>query len=208
MTERMPSRKGTRGDQPLRRCIVSGAELEKDRMIRFVIGPGDEVVADLEARLPGRGFWLSPRRDVIHTACVKNRFAKAARAKAVVPADLVDRVEALLVRRCLDLVGLARRAGQAVSGFEKVEIWLKSGKPAGVVLAAADGADDGRSKVRAWAGKTPVVETLGSAELGQAFGRERTVHALVGSGRLAKRLLVNARRLAEMRDTRGEAPNN
>jgi uncharacterized protein len=208
MAERKKPRKTTKGEQPLRRCIVSGAELPKNQMIRFVIGPDDEIVADIEARLPGRGFWLSARRDVIHTACAKNRFAKAARAKVKIPVDLPDRVERLLVRRCLDLIGLARRAGQAVSGFGKIEIWLKSGKSAGVVMAACDGAEDGRKKVRAWAGETPVVDVLDADELGQAFARERAVHVIVAPGQLAKSLLVNARRLEGLRATTGKSPES
>ena len=195
-------------DQPLRRCIVSSEELPKDKMIRFVVGPDHQVVADIEARLPGRGFWLSARRDVINTACDKNRFAKAARAKIKVPSDLADRVEGLLARRCLDLIGLARRAGQAVSGFEKVETWLKSGKPAGVLLAAVDGAEDGRAKVRSWAGKSPVIVALTGDELGQAFARERAVHVILAPGQLANKLLVNAGRLEGLRNIGVSSPQD
>ena len=195
-------------DQPLRRCIVSSEELPKDKMIRFVVGPDHQVVADIEARLPGRGFWLSARRDVINTACDKNRFAKAARAKIKVPSDLADRVEGLLARRCLDLIGLARRAGQAVSGFEKVETWLKSGKPAGVLLAAVDGAEDGRAKVRSWAGKSPVIVALTGDELGQAFARERAVHVILAPGQLSNKLLVNAGRLEGLRNIGVSSPQD
>lgn len=189
----------------MRRCIVSGAEMPRQAMVRFVIGPGDQIVADVEARLPGRGFWLSAGRDVIHTACARNLFAKAARAKVNFPADLADRVEGLLARRCVNLVGLARRAGQAVSGFGKVEAWLKAGKPVGVLLGAADGAEDGLAKVRSWTGKTPVVMILDAGELGQAFARARTVHVIVGPGRLAENLLVEASRLGGFRGIEGRA---
>ncbi len=199
MTGQARPRNRKKGDKPLRRCIVSGEEMPKDQLIRFVVDPEQEVVADIEACLPGRGFWLSARRDVINTACAKNIFAKAARAKVRVSADLVDRVEGLLARRCLDLIGLARRAGQAVSGFEKVETWLKSGKPAGVLLAATDGAKDGRAKIRTWAGQTPVVVALDGEELGQAFARDRAVHVVLAPGQLAEKLLMNAGRLEGLR---------
>ncbi len=199
MAGQAKSRGKAKEDQPIRRCIVSGDEMPKDQMVRFVVGPEQEITCDIEARLPGRGFWLSARRDVINTACDKNRFAKAARAKVKVPADLADRVEWLLARRCLDLIGLARRAGEAVSGFEKVEAWLKSGKPAGVLLAASDGVQNGRTKVRSWAANTPVIVALDGDELGQAFGRERAVHVVVAPGRLAKKLLANAGRLGGLR---------
>lgn len=199
MAKRTPSNTSGEGKTPHRRCIVSGEEHLKESMIRFVLGPENEIVADIDCRLPGRGFWLSPSRDVINTACAKNAFARAARTKVHVPPDLADRVEKLLARKCLDQIGLARRAGEAVSGFEKVEIWLKSGKPTGLLLSAADGAGDGLRKVRHWAGDTPVVEALNAQELGQAFARERTVHAVLSPGPLAEGLLANGRRLEGMR---------
>jgi predicted RNA-binding protein YlxR (DUF448 family) len=199
MAECKRSQKSSKGEMVLKRCIVSNVKMPTDKMVRFVVGPDEEIVADIEARLPGRGFWLSARRDVIHTAYAKRFFAKAARAKVKVPADLAARVERLLVRRCQDLIGLARRAGQAVAGFAKVEAWLKSGKPAGVLLAAVDGAEDGRKKVRAWAEGLPVVVALDADELGMAFSRDRAVHVIVAPGRLAKNLLATARRLEGLR---------
>ena len=199
MAERKRPQKPNKGEMVLKRCIVSKVEMPRDKMVRFVISPDKEIVADIEARLPGRGFWLSARRDVIHTAYAKSCFAKAAHAKVRVPADLADRVERLLVRRCQDLIGLARRAGQAVSGFAKVEVWLRSGKPAGVLLAAVDGAEDGRKKVRAWAAEVPVIAALNADELGLAFSRDRAVHVIVAPGSLAKNLLATARRLEGLR---------
>jgi predicted RNA-binding protein YlxR (DUF448 family) len=183
----------------LKRCIVSNVKMPKNKMVRFVIGPDEEIAADIEACLPGRGFWLSARRDVILKACTRNYFVKAARTRVGVPSDLADRVERLLVRRCQDLIGLARRAGQALSGFAKVEEWLRSGKPAGVLLAAIDGADDGRKKVRAWTEEVPVIVALNADELGLVFSRDRVVHVIVAPGRLAKNLLVTVRRLESLR---------
>jgi predicted RNA-binding protein YlxR (DUF448 family) len=199
MAERKRPQKLDKGEIVLKRCIVSNVKMPMDKMVRFVVGPDEEIVVDIEARLPGRGFWLSARRDVIHTAYAKSYFAKAARAKVKVPADLADRVERLLVRRCQDLIGLARRAGQAVSGFAKVEVWLKSGKPAGVLIAAVDGAEDGQKKVRSWAKKLPVIVALDADELGLVFSRDRAVHVIVAPGRLAKNLLATARRLESLR---------
>ena len=180
---------------PLRRCIATGVVGPKEGMIRFVIGPGQQLVPDLEGRLPGRGMWLSARRDVVNTAVAKASFAKAARQKLDVPADLADRLEALLRRRCLDILGLARRAGQVVSGYDKVRTELKAGRGA-VLLAASDGAEDGVSKIGALAPNLPVVRSLTAQEMGAAFGRDHTVHGLLLKGRLAQRLLMESARLA------------
>ena len=183
---------------PNRRCIVTGRVLSIELLIRFVVGPDGVVVPDIEARLPGRGIWLSAERDMVNTAVAKNLFAKAFRRKVMVSADLSERIATLLLRRCLERIGLARRAGQVVTGFEKVRGELKAGRGA-VLLAAADGSVDGREKVRALAPKLPLIEVLRSDELGAAFGRSRAVHALLATGRLAKTLEIDAARLAGMR---------
>lgn len=186
---------------PLRRCIATGAVQPKDGMIRFVIAPDGEVVPDLEERLPGRGLWLSADRAALEKACAKNLFSKAARRAVRTPADLAERLERLLARRCLDSVGLARRAGQALAGYEKVREALKgnrvgrAGPPPGLLLEAADGSPDQRGKLRALAPQLPIMDLFESAELAAALGRDHAVHAVVAQGRLADGLTRDAARL-------------
>ncbi len=161
---------------------------------------------DVAGTLPGRGLWLTAGRDIVALAVTKRLFARAARQPVIVDDDLADRVEALLAERCRDRIGLARRAGQAVMGFVKVETALAQGR-AGVLLAAADGAADGRNRLRTLAAGLPLVEQLTGAELGAAFGREHVVHAAVAPGRIAQTLIADAARLAGFRSgpRRGEA---
>ena len=80
-------------------------------MIRFVVAPDRLLVPDLVAKLPGRGIWLSARRDVLETARTRGAFARAARGPVTVPADLVELVQSGLVRRITELLGQSRRAG-------------------------------------------------------------------------------------------------
>ena len=183
---------------PLRRCIVTREVLPKESLLRFVIGPAGEVVPDVAGKLPGRGLWVKAERAVLANAIAKNLFAKAARQSVAAPADLVDRTAALLAQRCLELIGLARRAGQALCGFEKVRDALRAERVA-VVLAAADGAADGRGKLKALAGDRATVALFTVAELSAALGRENVVHAALAPGRLAERLIVESARLAGLR---------
>ena len=180
---------------PLRRCIVTREVLPKESLVRFVVGPAADAVPDVAGKLPGRGLWVKAERAVLASAVAKNLFAKAARQSVTVPADLVDRTVVLLSRRCLDLIGLARRAGQAVCGFEKVRDALRNGR-VGLLLAAADGAADGRGKLEALAGELPILAQFTVAELSAALGRENVVHAALAPGRLAERLIVDSARLA------------
>lgn len=191
-------------DGPERRCIATGESGPSDRLIRFALSPEGEVVPDLAARLPGRGVWLTAERALAERAVKKRLFARAFRAAVTVADDMPDRLEALLVERVVALTGLARKAGQAVTGAEKVRARIVSGQAA-VLMQARDGAPGGRGKLAALAsaagkGRIERVELLDSAELGLAFGREFAIHAALDAGGFAARLLEEVRRLSGFRD--------
>jgi len=143
-------------------------------------------------------LWLTARRDIVAAAIGKRLFGKAARASVTVPGDLAERIDGLLRDRCRDLVAMARRSGRAVAGFEKVRAALRNGEAA-VLLAAADGGESGREKVRGVGRELPLVEVLSAAELGMAFGRDHVVHAALAPGRLARDVVALAERLAAYR---------
>lgn len=184
---------------PERRCAVTGQVGPKKDLLRFVVGPDDMAVFDVDRKLPGRGIWLSPRRDVVNTAVSKRAFSRAARRPVTAPEDLADRVETVLARRALECLALARRAGQAVCGFEKVKAALESGSVA-VLVEARDGSEAGRAKLTPKAGGIRQVSLFDAAELGQVFGRDHAVHVGMAAGGLADRLAELAGLLAGFRD--------
>ncbi|TVR83828.1 MAG: RNA-binding protein [Rhodospirillales bacterium] len=190
--------------EPLRRCIAGGGVRPTAGMVRFVVDSDGLIVPDVDGRLPGRGFWLSADRELLKKACSRNLFARAARAPVRTPPDLVERTERLLARRCINLVALARRARQAVQGFDKVRDWLKAGR-AGLVLCATDAGAAGRAKIRAHSRDLPVVAVLTADELGAASGRDHAVHVAVAPGRLADGICREAKRLSGFRARDPEA---
>jgi hypothetical protein len=139
-----------------------------------------------------------PHRDILDRAVAKRLFARAARQPLSVAPGLADRVEALLARRCCDAIGLARRAGLAVAGFEKVCEAVRAGKAA-LLLSALDGAEGGVGKIRALGRNLPSATVLTAAEMGAVFGRDHVVHVSLGGGRLSRRLIVDAKRIAGFR---------
>jgi predicted RNA-binding protein YlxR (DUF448 family) len=189
------------GDEtgPLRRCIATGERLDPDCMIRFVVGPEDRLVPDVMAKLPGRGIWVMAEPEALKRAVAKHLFARAARRQITVDPDLPSLVDRLIERQCLDMVGLAKRAGLAVAGFDKVEAMLRKGR-IGVLVAASDGAADGRDKLRRLAQDAPVIDLLSAAALAEAMGREGVVvHAAIARGKLANRFVAASHRLARLR---------
>jgi predicted RNA-binding protein YlxR (DUF448 family) len=186
-----------------RRCIVSGELLPEEALIRFVADPDGCVVPDIDARLPGRGIWLSARRDAIEIAVAKNQFSRAAKEPLRAPADLAERVEFQLVRRLADDLGLARRAGLLILGFDVISRALDSKKPPVLLVEASDGAEDGRRKLVGMAAarglRPPVVDCLTCSELSLALGRENVIHAALNPGRLSERVRREAGRLRGFR---------
>ncbi|MFN3230801.1 MAG: RNA-binding protein [Alphaproteobacteria bacterium] len=180
-----------------RRCIVSGTVLPQPDLVRFVIGPDGTVVPDVKGRLPGRGIWVSASRSAVDRAADGKAFARAARARVVVPEGLSDLIEQQIAARCLGLLGLARKAGDLVSGFEKVKEMLRQG--VACLVVASDAAKDGREKMERLAGECPVVSVFSRDELSLALGRENVVHAALRDGGLARRFLAETSRLAGFR---------
>jgi predicted RNA-binding protein YlxR (DUF448 family) len=186
-----------------RRCIVTGEVLAEGHLIRFVADPDGRVVPDIAAKLPGRGMWVSAERAILERAIARNHFSKAAKAPLSASPDLPDRVEKLIVQRMADDLGLARRAGSVVLGFDQITKAFEA-KPAPVLLVeASDGSADGKRKLFGAAfaqGLKPrIIDCLNCEELSLALGRENVVHAALKSGQLAERLELNAGRLAGFR---------
>ena len=190
-----------RSDGPLRKCIATGEVHPKYGLIRFVVGPENQVVPDILGKLPGRGIYVSADRAALNKAVAKDLFAKAARGPVRVPDELPDEVERQLARRVVDLISLQRKAGKAVAGYEKVKSWLQM-EQAEVLIQAVDGSGRGKSKL-----STPhhgsYIGWLTADELGLAFGRQTVIHGALASGGLTQRVVEEAQRRKGVRVKEG-----
>lgn len=187
----------TTGDDPERRCIVTGDVQPKAGLVRFVVSPEGQVFPDLAGKLPGRGIWVTADRDLIDKAVKKGLFSRAAKKPVQAPADLSEQVERGQAKRVVEYISLARKAGYAVAGFEKVKGWLADGK-AKVLLQASDGSERGKGKLWTpeggrWFG------CLTASELGLAFGRDSVIHGALAAGGLSRRVVEEAAKLTGLR---------
>jgi uncharacterized protein len=186
-----------------RRCIVSHEVLADAQLIRFALSPDGVVTPDVAAKLPGRGAWVRADRATLETAAKKGAFARAFKAEVKVPPDLVALTETLLARRCLDQLGLSRRAGALAIGATQVEEAIR-GKRALILIEASDGAAEGREKLMSLhigllGRPAAAVGCFDSADLGVALGRERVIHACLLQERLATGWAAEISRLAGFR---------
>ena len=185
-----------------RRDIVSGQVMPEEALIRFVASPDGVVTPDVARKLPGRGMWVAASREAVEQAAKKNLFSRSAKSKLTAPADLADQVETLLRRRILDGLGLAKRSGDLILGFEKVRDSVANGRAAWLI-EASDAAPDGRRKLLQAAHKSPdqprLFGVFTSDELGLALGGDNVIHLALLAGRGAKRWSADADRLAGFR---------
>ena len=195
-----------------RMCAVSREVRPIEELIRFVVAPTGEVVADLKRKLPGRGLWVTASRQTVAEAVRRHHFSRGFKRDLRVSPTLAADTEALLVRSVTDALAIAAKAGQVVAGFSKVESALKERHSRGAVQAlihAADGAPDGIRKLDALLGQNagieggsariPVMTVLTSAELDLALTRSNVIHAALLAGPASKTFLSRSQTLVRYR---------
>lgn len=182
-------------------CAVTGAPLPQAQALRFVVAPDGQLTPDLAGKLPGDGLFVAANPTAVAALAVQHGAGLAGDDGA----GLVALVTDLLVRRASDRLGLARKAGQIVLGFGKVEAALAGGK-ADLLLAAKDGAVHGRKTLaaKARAADVPVVDLFTTAQLSVAMGRDNVIHAAVTERIWAEQVKFEAERLQAFLGVQGQ----
>ena len=195
----------------MRMCAVSREVRPIEELIRFVVAPSGEVVADLKRKLPGRGLWVSTSRKMVAEAVRRHQFSKGFKRDVRVAATLAADTEALLERFVVDALAMAAKAGQVISGFTKVADALERQGPAAVraLIHATDGAADGIRKLDAivrqngrnngHSAEVRIVNVLTSEQLDLALGRSNVIHAALLAGPASDTFLSRSQMLVRYR---------
>ncbi|MCG3268479.1 RNA-binding protein [Yoonia sp. I 8.24] len=188
-------------DAATRKCIVTGEAQPKAGLVRFVVGPDDQVYPDVLGKLPGRGMYVSSTREALDAAN-KGQFSRSAKQAVTVPDGLTDEVERQIARHAVDLIAMTRKSGRAVCGFEKVKGWLAGGERVRVLVQAANGSERGKAKLWTPEGAR-YFGCFTAEELGLAFGRQSVIHGALATGGLSNRVVEEATRLRGLREVDG-----
>jgi predicted RNA-binding protein YlxR (DUF448 family) len=196
----------------MRMCAVTRKVRPIDELIRFVVAPSGEVIADLKRKLPGRGLWVSASLHAVAEAVRRHHFSRGFKRDVRVAPTLAADTEALLVRSVIEALAMAAKAGQVVSGFGKVADALERRQiqsPIKAVIHASDGAADGIRKLDAMvkqnrgigeeSAEIPVVAALTSEQLDLALGRSNVIHAALLAGPASKTFLSRSHILVRYR---------
>lgn len=205
---------GASGEDSERTCVVTRAKLSPAELIRFVADPAGHVVADIVGKLPGRGVWVTGEKRLVEKAIATNAFARSLRRKVAVAPSLADDIDALLVRRVVELMSLCNKAGLVTSGSAKVNSWIEAGAD-GFLVQARDASPGSLERVSrkyqavcaALGIPANEISLLTVDQLSLAIGRSNVVHAAVSSGKIATNFNSAVQRLHRYRSAGAEAPD-
>ena len=192
-----------------RMCIVTRESGSQDELIRFVAAPDGTVVADLKRQLPGRGCWVKIDRSLVDKAVAKKLFARALKADVKAAAELGETVDTLLVQQLMQMMNMARKAGQFVTGSAKVDAAVRSGA-AIAVFHATNAAEDGVRKIdqarKAWhlgmetEEEIPSYRLFSESEMEGLMGQNAFIHAAVLAGQAGEGVVKRAKMLEQYRN--------
>ncbi len=174
----------------------------REEMLRFVVSDDKTVFFDAAEKLPGRGMWLKADYRTLKNAVEKRIFFKAAKGTVNIPADLVEQVENQLKGRVLSLLGLARKAGVLVFGYEGVKKVLAAHE-AVLAFEASDSSERERDKLYHYE-KLKVYDIFTREELGRVAGTDAVAHMVVSGGKVADEINQNVHKLVLFLQSKGE----
>jgi predicted RNA-binding protein YlxR (DUF448 family) len=174
---------------PVRSCILTRIRGERGGLIRLALSPDGQVLPDIRAKAPGRGAWIGVGRAELETALAKGKL-RGALARAfktndlAIPADLPALIATQLERAALDRLGLEAKAGNLLTGSDKIAEAARSGRLHLLAHASDAGADGAGKLAQAWrvgsdregSGLKGLVLPLPRTTLSLALGRENVVH--------------------------------
>jgi uncharacterized protein len=162
----------------LRTCVGCRVSGDPQDLVRLVVGPEGDVVADLGGGAFGRGAWVHPRLACLEGA-VRGGLSRGLKTQIKTElAQVVSHLRDAAVRRTLSLLQAAQRAKRVALGTAALEDAERAGHVELLILANDAKASADLSAVRRLGARGRVRLFSTKAELGAAFKRDEL--ALIG----------------------------
>ncbi|WP_019222207.1 RNA-binding protein [Bartonella rattaustraliani] len=196
-----------------RTCIVTRKNASAEMLIRFVLGPNNQIVPDLKSHLPGRGVWVCAHHSTVKAAVKQKAFKKSFKTNVEVAPNLAHIIDTLLLKAALSSLSMARKAGVIVTGATKVDAAIRSGQVI-LVLHAKETTEDGKRKI-AQAIHTiqqqirrniKTISLFTSDEMQIVFGANPVMHAALLDTKATEGFLKTIHKLIAYRDDKHSKP--
>lgn len=199
------ARKGN-AEVPQRSCLGCRVSKDQNLLLRFVLSPENEVLPDIDGKLPGRGAYTCINWDCLTKAVTQRQFKRSFKqdVKTHAPEVLVKLTGKLLFDRIIGLIGLANKAGKVIGGGSMVSEALKSHLKPGLVMVATDVSETigGKIVFLADVHKVPHRAVVTKDDFGVILGKAPRSALAIKSGGFVAQLL---RAIDRYRNFLGEA---
>lgn len=167
--------------------------------MRIALLPDGTLAIDRSGRVPGRGAWIRPEREMFEQLARKpGVLIRALHLEPPTPPaveHLLDEARASTLAQFSDLLSLAARSGCLHSGADSVESLVRSGK-ALALLVATDASPQSLSKARGDRPDLPCFTVPFDKEsLGHRIGKGGRALVAISAGGPARALIEQLRRM-------------
>ncbi len=184
--------------EPERTCVGCRVSQSQTSLVRYVLSPQQQLLVDYRQKLPGRGVYTCCDVDCIIKAVERKQLQRGLKVEQLqVSSDqVVSTIIETLLQRIENLLGMARKSGQAVSGSSAILNSLKRNDRLAFVLLSDDVSTGIANKVltAAESQRVEVFQMFSKGRIGEILGKgERSVAALQ-AGKLANAIKLEVQR--------------
>jgi predicted RNA-binding protein YlxR (DUF448 family) len=182
-----------RRSSPLRRCIITGVSMEKEKMLRFICDELGVIWPDVAMKMPGRGAWVVADPVLVEAACRRKSFSRVFRRH--ITSDETTILASILLslqQHVLSLIGMAKKASLVVVGMHNItSVSFNNIKCVFQAIGA-------KNTVKGWSG--PVYQLFDLEILSAAVGVETAMYMAIKNAPLADRIVTETERLSLFRN--------
>ena len=184
---------------PKRKCLVTGFTIEKKALMRFVVSPENNLIADINQNLPGKGYWVTADRELILKALKKNILFKAIKKQVNIDNNVLDQIELQIKKKIINQISLCRKSGMAIFGFDKIKSALAR-ESIELLIQAIDGSTKEKKRILTKSIPNIIDGCLTGSDLGKAFGREKVIHCAILRSGFVEIINFDANRLNNLKN--------
>ena len=176
-------------------CHITKKLYPNSLMIRFVITPSNILTPDLYHEFDGEEFYvIASKRTLEDLALYYDEKCE----KTFQKENIISNIDKILSKRIISLIGLARKAGKVIIGYEKIQKSLSFNKIE-LLLQTKDGSKKRKKDLLLPKFQKSRIDCLNRKELGTPFGRDSVTNVGFLKSSFTNPLIFDTSRLESLR---------
>ena len=176
-------------------CHITKKLCPSSLMIRFVLTSSNILTLDLYHEFDGKEFYvIASKKELENLALHYNEKC----GKTFQKENIVSKIDNILSKRIISLIGLARKAGKVIIGYEKIQRSLSFNKIE-LLLQTKDGSKNRKEDLLLPKSQKSRIDCLNRQELGVPFGKDSVANVGFLKSGFTNPLIFDTSRLEKLR---------